>query len=97
MIPLDKVMCNPPGSIRTALDIELDQVPKRMCGMCQRDVTGKTLGDTCPHCHHLFGWFQLLTDVTAVGVSPKTEKALAAYIKRYQAKQQDDIWADGAW
>lgn len=84
-VPLDRVTCTPAGSVDTALDVNLDS-GARHCGMCARDASASTLNAVCPHCGHRFGWFQLLTDCTAIGSSPASEKALASYTKRYKAK-----------
>ena len=86
MIDLKLVTCDPPGSAGTALDIDLLKEPiKRFCGMCQRDVPNSKLHDICPHCQHRFDWFQLL-GVGGLAASPKSEKALATYIKRYKQR-----------
>jgi len=87
MIDLDLIRCRPAGAVSTALDVNLDQPGKRSCGMCQRDVSLCRLHEICPHCGHLLAYFQLLTDVTAIGDHVSSEKALAAYQKRYQRQQ----------
>jgi hypothetical protein len=88
-IPLDSVKCDPPGSMDTAIDVEVDRdgAPRR-CGMCGRDVAGSKLGQNCPHCKHRFGWFQLLGESEALGDNVRSEKALAAFIKRRRDKMK---------
>ena len=86
---LAKLRCVPPGSVDTALDVELDRLGNpRRCGMCCRDASDSTLGDVCLYCDHRFGWFQLLDAVGAVGQSPATEAALAKYIRAYEARRR---------
>jgi hypothetical protein len=94
-LPLDKVRCEPAGSVATALDVNID-TGARHCGMCQRDLTGARLGMNCPHCGHQLGWFQLLTDCTALGDQVSSERALAAYIRRYKKRQAEED-ARGGW
>lgn len=88
--------CSPPGSIRTALDVNIDN-GNRWCGMCATRLPQAKLGENCPACLYKLGWWQIMTDCTAIGdhVAPN-ERALAAYIKKYKEKQvSDSAFMDG--
>lgn len=90
-IPLDKVKCIPPGSMGTALDVDVD-TGKRSCGMCMREITCK-LHELCPHCQHRLDWFQLLSMAEGgLSASPGSEKALERWLKRYKARRQPSCY-----
>jgi hypothetical protein len=89
---IEKIRCRPAGSVGTALDVNVDQHGKeRTCGMCWQRVDDKTVGDLCPHCDHRFNWFQLLTDITALGDQVRGEKGLAAFIKKYHDRLKREM------
>lgn len=80
--------CDPPGSVGTALDVNIE-TGKRQCGMgCEAIGEQPTVGKVCPTCLHRWGWFQLMTSVTALGNDIRTEKELERFVKRWQKRNQ---------
>ena len=110
---LAKIKCEPPGSVSTALDVDIDS-GNRWCGMCgSPDVH---LHCDCPRCGHLTDYFQINTTATALGSwrdlrrycqgkgikvsTHESEDNLALVLAALREKEKEEdasLDGDGAW
>ena len=61
---IERVKCKP-GTMSTALDVCIDDIRERACGMCGCNTV--RLHDVCPDCGHRLDYFQINTQASGLG------------------------------